>query len=81
MFPELSDYRLVAKWPGRDPSSVGRGEKGLKIREFRTARALIEDLINEQTVLYILISTGAEITATLTFWLLAGMKGCFFNII
>lgn len=43
-FLELSDYRLVAKQFGRDPSSIWRREKSLKIREFLVARALIKDL-------------------------------------
>ena len=46
-FLELSDYRLVAKQFGRDPSSVWRREKSLKIHEFNVARALIQDLAHE----------------------------------
>ncbi|MEM6524434.1 MAG: SatD family protein [Bacteroidota bacterium] len=46
LFLMHNDYRTVAKEYGRDPSSMWRREKSLKMREFYAAKKLIRKIAN-----------------------------------
>ena len=46
LFLEHADYRVVARKYDRNPSSMWRREKSLKMREFNTSKTLIQTLIN-----------------------------------
>lgn len=47
LFLEYGDYRIVAEKYERDPSSMWRREKSLKIREFNASRKLIRKIAND----------------------------------